>query len=102
MIYKRRTVESPLIQGENEQIIFSLTTTPWGSSPSSISVTLKSYPDMTDVTSHCLNGSASVAGDVITLPILQSLTAGIKYRLAIKFTCSGNVFETWADITGEI
>ena len=77
--------ESPLEQGIDEQITYNLTTTPWGSSPTA--VTVKAY-DITDgayadVTSTVLSGEASVSGDVITLPSLESLTAGKRYRVEI-------------------
>ena len=98
----RQIKESPLAQGEDEQIAYSLTTTPWGSTPSSVSVVIKSLPDLTDTSATNLSGSASVDGDVITTPKVISLVAGTQYRLEIKFTCSGNIFEAWSYINGEV
>jgi hypothetical protein len=97
----RRIIESPLYQGVDEQIAYTLTTTPWGSSPSSVAVVLKNSAG-TDVSSTCLSGSASVAGDVITTPVVKSLTADAIYRLEIKFTVSSNIMEVWADIYGQV
>jgi hypothetical protein len=48
-----------------------------------------------------LSGSASVAGDVITTPVVKSLVAGTQYRLEIKFTVSGNIFEAFGFIDAE-
>jgi hypothetical protein len=96
----RRIQESPLYQGVDEQIAYTLTTTPWGSSPSSVSVVIKNAAG-TDVSATCLSGSASVNGNIITTPVVKSLTADAQYRLEIKFTCSGNIFEVWADIYGQ-
>lgn len=98
----QREVNETLAQGADESIAYTLTTTPWGSSPGSVSV--KAYnvtAGGTDVTATVLSGSASVASNVITLPTLASLTAGNLYRLEIKFTCSGNIFEAYAYITAE-
>ena len=89
-----------MYQGADEQIAYTLTTTPWGNTPTSVAVVLKNSAG-TDVSSTCLSGSASVSGDVITTPIVKSLTADAQYRLEIKFTISGNIVETWANLFGQ-
>lgn len=96
----REIVESPLYQGTDEQIAYTLTTTPWGSSPASTAVVLKDAAG-TDVSETHLTGDPSVDGDVITTPVVHSLTAGEKYRLEIKFTTGGNVVEAWAEVYGQ-
>lgn len=96
----REFIESPLRQGKDEQIAYTLTTTPWGSSPSSPVVTIYDQTG-TDVSTTNLSGSASAAGDVVTTPKVISLTAGKRYRLEIKFTSGGNVFEVYGYILGE-
>jgi hypothetical protein len=100
MTIQRKIIESPLKQGMDEQIVYTLTTTPWGSSPSNVTVVLKDS-DGTDVSGTKLSGSVSVNGDVITTPKVIGLAAGEKYRLEIKFTVSGNIVEAWAEIWGE-
>ena len=83
--------EGKLYQGADEQIVYSLTTTNWGSSPTSVSV--KAYDvsnDYADVTATVLSGSASVSGDVITLPKVGSLTRGHVYRIEVQFTVAGS------------
>lgn len=96
----REFKESPLWQGVDEQIAYSLTTTPWGSSPSSPAVSI--YDEAgTDCSTANLSGSASVSGDVITTPKVTGLTAGKRYRLEIKFTSGGNIFEVYGYIRGE-
>lgn len=97
----RRIREAPLYQGEDETIAYVLTTTPWGSTPTSVSVVLKNSAG-TDVSSTNLSGAASVSGDNITTPAVISLTAGAQYRLEIKWTSSGNVFEAFAEIYAEV
>jgi hypothetical protein len=96
----RRIVQSPLYQGVDEEIVYTLTTTPWGSDPSSPSVVLKDA-DGDDVSDTYLDGLPSVAGDVISTPAVVDLVAGVQYRLEIKFTIDGNVVETWADLIGQ-
>ncbi len=91
----RECKESPLIQGKNEQIIYTLTTTPWGSSPTSVSVVVKDTEDDSNVSATVLIGSATVAGDVITLPTLKNLTLNHNYRIRVKFTINGQVTEAF-------
>ena len=101
MAVSREIVEGTQRQGSDEQVYYNLTTTPWGSDPSSVAVKAYSLPDLTDVTETVLSGAASVTGDVITLPVCKSLTAGTTYRIEVKFTCSSNVFEAYALILAE-
>jgi hypothetical protein len=101
MTISRQFKESPILQGVDEKIAYQLTTTPWGSSPGSVTVVLKDAESV-DVSATCLSGSASVSGNVITTPLVQSLVAGQAYRLEIKFTCGSNVFEAWGEIRGEV
>jgi hypothetical protein len=94
MIFTRDITQGRQSQGADEQIIYSLTTTAWGSTPTN--VTVKAY-DLTnasaDVTATVLSGAASVTGDVITLPTLKSLTAGRIYQIEVLFTAGGSIFE---------
>ena len=96
----RRINQSPLHQGEDEEIVYTLTTTPFASDPSSPVVTIKDA-DGEDVTSDYTDGSASASGDVITTPTILDLVADTQYRLEIKFTSGGNVLEAWAEMRGE-
>ena len=83
-------VEGLQYQGHNESLAYSITTTPWCSQPSG--VTVKAYLDRTDedVTATFMTGSAIVAGDLITLPNLRSLTKGELYRIEVNFTDGDN------------
>lgn len=101
----REAIESPLRQGVDEQIVYSLDTEPWGGSPSSVTVTV--YDVTTgaaeDVSADVLSGSASVDGDKIELPAirLDSLAAGHLYRVEVQFTSGGNVLEAYFMIEAE-
>ena len=99
----REVTQGKLYQGVDEQIVYSLTTTNWASSPTSPSVKAYDASDgYTDVTATVLSGSASVAGDVITLPKVKSLTLGHLYRIEVQFTVAGvaTPFEAYVQIEG--
>lgn len=96
MAVSREVVEGLQYQGTDEKVYYTITTTPWGSTPTSVSV--KAYDESnasTDVSSAVLSGSATVSGDIITLPALYTLTAGHTYRVECKFTSSGNILEPY-------
>jgi len=98
----REIVEGEQIQGVDEEITYSLTTTPWGTSPSAIAV--KVY-DITlghmDVTATVMPvGAGSAIGDVITLPELKSLTEDHNYRVEVKFDAASNTFEAFFIVRG--
>ena len=104
MTISREVIESPMPQGVDEEIVYTLTTTPWGSSPTSISAKVYDVTDgaRTDVTSTVMpTNSPSAVGDVIALSPLKALTDGKAYRVEVKFTCSGNKFEAWCNIYAE-
>jgi len=104
MAVSREVTEGTQLQGTDESVYYKLTTTPWGSTPTSISVKAfsKSDSDLTDVTSTVLSGSVSTDGDVITLPKFYSLTEGTLYRVEVKFTESGgNVYEAYFYVQAE-
>lgn len=98
MAVSREAKEGEQEQGVEESIAYSVTTTPWGSSPSSVVVKAYNITSgaRTDVTSTVMPaGSASVVGDVITLPNLTALTADYVYRVEVKFTSGSNIYETY-------
>jgi hypothetical protein len=93
-----------VVQGEEESIPYPIIVTGWGSSPTSISCKVFDITAGTrnDVTATVMpTNSPTAAGDVITLSPLKLLTAGNKYRVEVKFTCSGNVFECYKIILAE-
>jgi len=102
MALRREVAEGVQIQGEDEQIVYTLTTTPWGSNPSDVSMVVKDESDgYKDVTSTVTSGDISVDGDVITLKMIKSLTADHGYRVEVKFSSGGNIFEPFARIKAE-
>lgn len=95
MPFSREVKEGMQIQGAEEEIAYTIDVTNWGSSPSLVTVKAfdLSTDPRTDVTATVLSGSSSINGNIITLPVLADLTAGKFYRVEVKFTCSGNIFE---------
>lgn len=91
---EHEVLEGILKQSSDEVVSYSVTTTPWGSSPSSVSV--KAYDEKTggDVTTTILPvNTTSVSGDVITLSPLRALTVLHIYRVEVKFTVAGQTLE---------
>ena len=89
--------------GEDETIVYTLTTTPWGSSPGAASAKIFEVDGdtLTDRTSTLMTGSCSTSGDIITLPSIASCTSGNDYRVEVLFTISGNTFEAFAELKCE-
>ena len=71
----REVSEGRQAQGADEEIVYSVTTTNWASSPTNVAVVVKDDSDASDVTSSVTTGSSSVSGDVITLPTIKSLAS---------------------------
>jgi hypothetical protein len=84
-------------QREVEEIAYSFSTADFGSSPTDVSFRIyKSINDsLTDVSSTCLGGPGSVAGAVITTPLVRNISPDTTYILEITFTIGGN---TWSPI----
>lgn len=92
----REVLEGVQYQGEDESIAYTLDVTAIGSSPSSVAVVVKDVTNATTVTATVMpTGSPSVAGNVITLPALKLLTAGVLYRVEVKYTISNNILESY-------
>lgn len=99
----REVKEGTQTQGESEGLYYTITTTPWGTAPVVLGVVAK---DMTaggtDVSATVLSGVSSVAGDVITLPKLQSLTKNRLYRVEVQFTTAeGNTLEAYFNVNAQ-
>ena len=83
-------------QTSDEEIAYSITTTNWGSSPSSTSVTAYDEQNESDVTSTVFpTNSPSESGNVVTLSALKSLTKNHTYRVEVEFEIGSNVYECY-------
>lgn len=102
MAVSREVQQGQQLQGVDEKIAYTITTTPWGSSPTDVTVVVKDTSDNdADVTSSVTSGSTTVLGDIITLLFIQSLTARHVYRVEVKFTAGNNIFEPYFSIKAE-
>ena len=92
-----------VFQGIDEEIVYQFTTTNWGTTPTSISAVAKDNSDLSDVTSTVFpNNNPTSDGDVISLSPLKALSADKKYRIEVKFTANGNIFELYGFVTSEL
>ena len=102
---RREVFESPMVQGVDEVIIYTLDTTPWGGGPSSPSVVVYALVGgvkQDDVTEDVMPiNSPSVDGDIITLSALSGLEADTRYRIEVRWTKAGATFEAYAIINAE-
>lgn len=75
-----------LRQRPNETVPYTIITTRWGSNPANVTAVLYDVSDdEVDVSATCLLGTVSVAGDVITLPLIRDLTKEHLYWLECEF-----------------
>lgn len=99
----REVAEGKQYQGEDESISYTLDVSAIGSSPSSVSVVVKEAFSGTAVTATVMpTNSPTVNGNVITLSPLKLLTAGVLYRVEVKYTISGNVLESYFYVMGQV
>ena len=86
-------------QGIHEECAYRVDTTVWGGYDSDVAVRLIRGGD--DVSESNLSGDPSVAGNIITTPLVVGLGAGIKYSLHIGWKHDGNVYDAYTYIIGE-
>jgi hypothetical protein len=100
----RNVIEGRQTQGVDEKIIYSVDTTPWGTGAiTNIVVTAKDVTNnFGDVSADVTSGAASEVSGVITLPKIQSLTAGHLYRVEVKYDQANNTRECWFEIQAEM
>ena len=95
MSSKREFKESPIEQGEDETIAYTVDTTNWGGTPASPACTLKIlrgsvYYDVSDTN---LSGDPTVAENYIVTSEVTALTRNKEYRLEILWTTPENNVE---------
>lgn len=90
-------------QGTEEEVNYTLTVpTTWGAPTGTPTVKAYSFDATTsaytDVTATLIpTGSATVLGQVISLPEIKAMTADVLYRIEVKFACAnGDVKEAYA------
>ncbi len=90
-------VEAPRKQSPDESLSYQVTTTPWGSTPTSLAMYVYDITvqgTVTDVTNTVVQGSITAAGDVISTKRIRLLTLNHDYRVDVQFTDSNsNIWE---------
>lgn len=104
MATMREVKEGLIYQGVDEEIVYTITTTPVGSGPINEDMTVwdMSVEPRVDVTAGTTSGAMAVVGDVITLKSLESLTAGKLYRVEVEFETGGSKFERYFRVKAEL
>ena len=90
-----REAGPPLVQGDEEIIAYQVTTTPWGSSPGTISCAVFDITAGTrnDVTTTVINGTPSFSGTDLTMWIKAGTDAEL-YNVRIRLvTTAGEQLE---------
>ena len=88
--------EGTRYQSDDENIVYTITTTNRVTSPSSPTAVVYDVGTDTDVSSTVMpSGSHSVSGDIITLKGLTALTAGHTYRVEVKYTAGSSTYENY-------
>ena len=100
----REVIQSDLRQGMEERIPYTITTTPWVSTPASTTVVVKDVDNsFADVTATLMpTNSPTESGDVITLSLLRDGTQDTRYRIEVKFTAGGGTWECWFEVYFEL
>lgn len=84
--------QGPQSHTTSEELAYKIDVVDWVASPASPVVDrVMDLTTLTDVKATVMpSGLPTVAGAVITLPVLKSLTAGKSYRVEVTFTDGGN------------
>jgi hypothetical protein len=98
---EREASNSPQWQGVDEELPYSFDFSNEGT-PTSPSVKLWDLASNEDVSSTMLSGDASVAGDVVTTPLVKGLTVGRQYKLVAQGTIGGKKYSYFLIINAEV
>lgn len=100
MRIKREFNQSPINQGEDEEVSYRLDISTWPL-PTSDPVTKIYDMDFEDLSSTLLDGTTVIDGDYIILPKIKDLESGQRYRVEVLYKSNTNTFEAWGYIIGE-
>ena len=95
----RQTVPGQFWQGVDEEISYTIDVGNWDTTPTGASTVVKL--GSSDVSASVLSGTTVISGSLITTPCLTSLSAGQDYRVEVKFSSDGLLYECFFTVTGE-
>ena len=89
-------------QGINESALYSVDTEPWGGTPTTPTHDIFDEEDYTtSLKTSLMDGTPTIAADIINLPALSGLTDGIIYRVFVRFVSAGNTLEGYFRVEAE-
>lgn len=98
----RQCVPGQFYQGEDEQKSYTVNVGNWTTSPAAASTVVKVGASNVSASVLSSSGSAtSVSGSLVTTPCIINLTSGSDYRVEVKFTDGGEIYETFFFVTAE-
>ncbi len=102
MGFKREFRNSPLPQGIDERVAYTVDTTKWPGTGSPTGIVVKTFDEAgTDTSVTNLSGAASESAGIITTPLVIALTAGDRFRLEVQWVKSGDTWEGFGFLDGE-
>jgi len=103
MTSNRKFKNTPMYQGVDERVSYTVDTGLWPGTGDPTSMVVKLYDETgADVSATKLSGSASNAGAIISTPLVILLAAGASYRLEVQWVKSGNTYEAYGNLIGEL
>ena len=98
----REVLDGIQIQGVSESVLYSVDTLPWGGTPTlPVHDVFDEEDPGTSLKSTLMSGTPTVSSNDILLPALQSLTAGVIYRVLVQFSSAGNTLEGYFRVEAE-
>lgn len=101
MAVRREFVNSPILQGVDEKWAYTVDTSRWPGTGAVTGVVVAMKDSAGANAPAKLSGAASVAGDIITTPLVIDMVDGVRFRLEVLWVKSGNTPEAWGHIDGE-
>lgn len=98
---QREAIEGVQRQGANEAIRWVVDCQPTPLSVVAVTVEDVTATPAVDVSGTVLSGSAVIAGDAVTLPLLSGLTAGRRYVVRVRYSDGVNTVEPYFRIEAE-
>ena len=94
-IVSRQVLDGEIEQGRDETKTYTVTVSPTPTAVVGVYVFNKTSLDDDIKATHMPTGSASIGGNVITLPPLTGLLIGQKYRVEVRWTDGVNILENY-------
>ncbi len=101
MAIRRQFVNSPILQGVDEKVAYTIDTSRWPGTGAVTGVVVKMKDSAGADAAAKLSGAASVSVDTITTPLVIDMVDGDRFRIEVLWIKSGNTWEGFGFIDGE-